>query len=164
VAAHRCRATGWRVAVIQPFGGTCALRGCDPKKVLIAFKRSCTAPVPQQHEEAFKADFDPSGGLVGHRGLLGRDVKKFSIQRNLLPDTAIYLTRLYRPKASAGAPPTAVAQRITKEGGAYVLQDFTDNDHICGLHRLGGCNIRAIACGSKRAHQITLFARIHSGR
>ena len=62
VAAHRCRATGWRVAVIdhQPFGGTCALRGCDPKKVLIAFKRSSTAPVPQQHEEAFKADFDPS--------------------------------------------------------------------------------------------------------
>ena len=96
MAAHRCRATGWRVAVIdhQPFGGTCALRGCDPKKVLIAFKRSSTALVSQQHEEAFKADFDPSGGLVGHRGLLGRDVKKFSIQRNLLPDTAIYLTRL----------------------------------------------------------------------
>ena len=53
-----CRATGWRVAVIdhQPFGGTCALHGCDPKKVLIAFKRSSTTPVPQQHEEAFKAD------------------------------------------------------------------------------------------------------------
>ena len=31
-----------------------------PEKVLIAFKRSSTAPVPQQHEEAFKADFDPS--------------------------------------------------------------------------------------------------------
>lgn len=35
--AHRCRAAGWRVAVVddQPFGGTCALRGCDPKKVLV---------------------------------------------------------------------------------------------------------------------------------
>ena len=86
------------------------MRGCDPKKVLIAFKRSSTALVSQQHEEAFKADFDPSGGLVGHRGLLGRDAKKILIQRNLLPGTAIYLTRLYRPKASAGAPPTAVAQ------------------------------------------------------
>ena len=85
VAAYRCRAAGWRVAVIdhQPFGGTCALRGCDPKKVLVgaaeavdharrmrgkgiagsepavdwpalvAFKRSFTAPVPQRREEAF---------------------------------------------------------------------------------------------------------------
>src|SRR5712691_3991814 len=37
VAASRCRAAGWRVAVIDhlPFGGTCALRGCDPKKVLV---------------------------------------------------------------------------------------------------------------------------------
>jgi glutathione reductase (NADPH) len=85
VAAYSCRAAGWRVAVIDhlPFGGTCALRGCDPKKVLvgaaeavdragrmrgkgiaggepaidwpalIAFKRSFTYPVPQQREEAF---------------------------------------------------------------------------------------------------------------
>src|SRR5919108_1692776 len=36
-AAYRCRRAGWRVAVIDdlPFGGTCALRGCDPKKVLV---------------------------------------------------------------------------------------------------------------------------------
>ncbi len=36
-AAYKCRAAGWRVAVIDalPFGGTCALRGCDPKKVLV---------------------------------------------------------------------------------------------------------------------------------
>ena len=35
--ATRCRAAGWRVAIIdaRPFGGTCALRGCDPKKVLV---------------------------------------------------------------------------------------------------------------------------------
>src|SRR6516225_9398807 len=35
--AHRCRSTGWQVAVVdsRPFGGTCALRGCDPKKVLV---------------------------------------------------------------------------------------------------------------------------------
>ena len=28
---------GWRMAVIDhlPFGGTCMLRGCDPKKVLV---------------------------------------------------------------------------------------------------------------------------------
>ncbi|MEO7823736.1 MAG: NAD(P)/FAD-dependent oxidoreductase [Gemmatimonadaceae bacterium] len=36
--ASKCRAAGWRVAVVddQPYGGTCALRGCDPKKVLVA--------------------------------------------------------------------------------------------------------------------------------
>ncbi len=35
--ATRCRKAGWRVVVIddQPYGGTCALRGCDPKKVLV---------------------------------------------------------------------------------------------------------------------------------
>src|SRR5258707_5786349 len=32
-----CRSAGWSVAVVDslPFGGTCALRGCDPKKVLV---------------------------------------------------------------------------------------------------------------------------------
>lgn len=36
-AAMRTRAAGWQVAVIdfRPFDGTCALRGCDPKKMLI---------------------------------------------------------------------------------------------------------------------------------
>src|SRR5947207_232020 len=35
--ASRCRRAGWSVAMIDkgPFGGTCALRGCDPKKVLV---------------------------------------------------------------------------------------------------------------------------------
>src|SRR5262249_62066479 len=37
VAAWRCRSEGWRVAGIDhlPFGGTCHLRGCDPKKGLV---------------------------------------------------------------------------------------------------------------------------------
>src|SRR5215510_14991829 len=35
--ASRCREAGWTVAVIdsRPFGGTCALRGCLPKKILV---------------------------------------------------------------------------------------------------------------------------------
>jgi glutathione reductase (NADPH) len=35
--AHKCKKAGWSVAIVDvlPFGGTCALRGCDPKKVLI---------------------------------------------------------------------------------------------------------------------------------
>lgn len=81
--ASRCRAAGWKVAIVdsRPFGGTCALRGCDPKKVLVGaaevidwvrrmegkgitsdhsrvdwrqlmrFKRTFTEPVPKRREE-----------------------------------------------------------------------------------------------------------------
>lgn len=84
VAAMRVRSAGRSVAVVdfRPFGGTCALRGCDPKKMMIggadaadhawrmegrgvegemrlewpgllAFKRSFTDPVPQKHEQRY---------------------------------------------------------------------------------------------------------------
>jgi glutathione reductase (NADPH) len=35
--AVKCRRAGWEVAIVDalPYGGTCALRGCDPKKVLV---------------------------------------------------------------------------------------------------------------------------------
>lgn len=35
--AYPCRRAGWSVTVVDsdPFGGTCSLRGCDPKKVLV---------------------------------------------------------------------------------------------------------------------------------
>ena len=80
----RMRAASWSVALIdhRPFGGTCALRGCDPKKMLIsgaevidagtrmrghgvvgemridwrslvAFKRGFTNPVPRIRERTF---------------------------------------------------------------------------------------------------------------
>lgn len=83
-AAMRVRAAGRQVAVIdfRPFGGTCALRGCDPKKMLVsgvtaldyahrmrnngvegklriewsqlmAFKRSFTDPVPEKMENRY---------------------------------------------------------------------------------------------------------------
>src|ERR687889_940409 len=36
-AAHECSSAGWKVSIIYSlsFGGTCALRGCEPKKVLV---------------------------------------------------------------------------------------------------------------------------------
>src|SRR5438445_3197379 len=84
-AAYKCRDAGWEVAIVdsRPFGGTCALRGCDPKKVLVGavevvdwvrrmngrglladdaridwaelmrFKRSFTDPVPKSQEQSF---------------------------------------------------------------------------------------------------------------
>src|SRR5439155_7157995 len=83
--ASRCREAGWTVAVIdsRPFGGTCALRGCVPKKILVGaaeavqaardlaghgvradgvtlawpelmrFKRSMVDPTPRRSEEAW---------------------------------------------------------------------------------------------------------------
>ncbi len=35
--ATACRSGGWQVAIVdsRPYGGTCGLRGCDPKKVLV---------------------------------------------------------------------------------------------------------------------------------
>jgi len=58
--ASRCREAGWRVAVVdrQPFGGTCALRGCVPKKILVGAA------------EAVNAARDMAG-----RGVPGRDLK-----------------------------------------------------------------------------------------
>ena len=40
--ASECSSAGWSVAIIDslPFGGTCALRGCDPKKVLVEVSKS----------------------------------------------------------------------------------------------------------------------------
>ncbi len=95
VAIARVRERGWRVAVIdhRPFGGTCALRGCDPKKMLVsgeealdaarrmrsrgvegelridwpglmAFKRSFTDPIPAKQEQRY-ADL----GVHAYHGL-----------------------------------------------------------------------------------------------
>jgi len=84
--AYKCKSSGLSVAVIDelPYGGTCANRGCDPKKVLVgaaevfdwaqrmkgkgidsnnlkinwkelmSFKRSFTDPVPDSREKRFR--------------------------------------------------------------------------------------------------------------
>jgi len=44
--ALRCAKAGWKVAVIDhsPFGGTCALRGCSPKKALVSVSEARDYP------------------------------------------------------------------------------------------------------------------------
>src|SRR5574340_739626 len=58
--ALRCRSAGWRVAVVdsRPFGGTCALRGCDPKKVLVGAAEAIdwTRPNPSRSVPARPGD------------------------------------------------------------------------------------------------------------
>jgi len=100
VVAARVRRAGRSVAIIdhRPFGGTCALRGCDPKKMLvsgaeavdwarrmhrrgvvgelridwnelIAFKRTFTDPVPKKIEEDFvKQGIDAFHGMARFGG------------------------------------------------------------------------------------------------
>jgi glutathione reductase (NADPH) len=43
--ASKCREAGWTVAVVdsRPFGGTCALRGCVPKKILVGAAEAVAA-------------------------------------------------------------------------------------------------------------------------
>lgn len=57
VVAHKCRRAGWTVAVIdsRPFGGTCALRGCDPKKVLVGAAEAVDH-VNRLHTKGVRAD------------------------------------------------------------------------------------------------------------
>src|SRR2546425_1114763 len=105
VAAMRVRAAGWSVAVIdfRPFGGTCALRGCDPKKMLvsgaeaidfasrmrghgvagelnidwpdlIAFKRTFTDSVPAKHERMYAEKGIET--FHGHARFTGRNTLK----------------------------------------------------------------------------------------
>jgi glutathione reductase (NADPH) len=100
VVSARVRAAGWEIAVIdhRPFGGTCQLRGCDPKKILIsgaeaidavsrmrghgvsgepridwrelmAFKRSFTDPIPRKQEQGYAAKgIDAFHGLARFTG------------------------------------------------------------------------------------------------
>jgi glutathione reductase (NADPH) len=94
-AALRCARAGWRVAVVdeRPYGGTCVLRGCDPKKVLVGaaelidwsermrgsgiegssriawaelmrFKRTFTDPGPAEREAEFAR-----GGVATYHGV-----------------------------------------------------------------------------------------------
>lgn len=99
VASH-CRAAGWSVGIIdsRPFGGTCGLRGCDPKKVLVGaaelidrnhrmqrkgvtgdtridwpalmrFKRTFTDPFPTARESGFiKSGIEIFHGQAGFEG------------------------------------------------------------------------------------------------
>lgn len=94
-AANKCASAGWLVAIVDelPYGGTCALRGCDPKKILrraaelvdgarlmrgkgindeslriewanlVAFKRSFTEKVPDQIENGLQEN-----GVVTYHG------------------------------------------------------------------------------------------------
>jgi glutathione reductase (NADPH) len=143
--ASRCRAAGWSVALIdrRPLGGTCALRGCDPKKVLVAaasavesvrllsekgvraggtaidwarlvgFKRSFTDPVPAERERSLR-----ESGVTVIRG-----AARFEGPSNLVVDD-VRLTATRAIVVATGARPRRLG--IGGEDQLIVSDRFLD--------------------------------------
>lgn len=116
VAAMRVRSAGWTVAVIdhRPFGGTCALRGCDPKKMLvsgasaadhaqrmhgkgivgetdidwpalIAFKRTFTDSIPEKNQRRYaEKGIDTYHGLARFIGRQTLDIEGESLEADYI--------------------------------------------------------------------------------
>lgn len=145
--ASRCAIAGWRVAIVddQPAGGTCALRGCDPKKVLVgaaqlvdsqnrmrangvrgaariewaelmAFKRSFTSQVPKQREQGYK-----DAGIIFHSGrakFVAPD--RISINESVLEAEHIVI--------ATGASPAVLD--IEEESNVRTSTDFLELDSL----------------------------------
>jgi glutathione reductase (NADPH) len=147
VAAMRVRAAGWSVAVIdcRPLGGTCALRGCDPKKMLVgavhaidhvrrmnpngvsgdvtinwpelmAFKRSFTGPVPDKHAQRYaEKGIDTFRGTARFTGPTTLEVGGEQLEGD-------------RIMIAAGAEPAKLG--ISGEEHLVTNEDFLDLDHL----------------------------------
>lgn len=147
VAAMRIRAAGKSVAMIdfRPYGGTCALRGCDPKKMLvngaeafdharrmqgkgiggntriewsdlIAFKRSFTDPVPEKHEHRYnEKGIDTYHGVARFTGRNTLDVDDQSLEGKHI-------------LLAAGAEPIKLG--ITGEGYLNTNEDFLAREKL----------------------------------
>lgn len=74
--ASRCREAGWSVAVVdrQPFGGTCALRGCVPKKILVGVAEAVQSArdLTGKGVPADTLTLDWPGLMAFKRSLIGR--------------------------------------------------------------------------------------------
>lgn len=145
--AHKCRQAGWSVAIVdkRPFGGTCASRGCDAKKVLasaakvidhlwrmegkgltqgssinwkelIDFKRTFTDPVPQKREESFK-----KAGIDGYHG-----IASFVSENEIKVNDEILEGKHFLIATGA----KAVSLGIEGEELAYISDDFLEMDFL----------------------------------
>jgi glutathione reductase (NADPH) len=146
-AALACAKAGWRVAIVDelPFGGTCALRGCDPKKVLIGaaelidwsqrmrgsgvvgtiaiewtdlmrFKRSFTEPFPEQREAALRE----AGIATYHGAARFTDATTIAVSQERL--------RARRVVLATGAHPAPL--QLPGEEHLITSTDFLDLDRL----------------------------------
>jgi glutathione reductase (NADPH) len=160
-AATRVREAGWRVAVVdhRPFGGTCALRGCDPKKMLfagaaltdhasrmqgkgvkgalkidwpdlLAFKRAITDPVPVERERLYgEAGIEVYHGRARFTGPSSLEVEGQTLQAQHI-------------LIAAGAEP--VELRIPGEEYLITSEDFLELESLPGrIAFVGGGYIAA---------------------
>jgi glutathione reductase (NADPH) len=147
VVSSRVRAAGWSVALVdhRPFGGTCALRGCDPKKMLISgaeaidavarmsghgvkgearidwrdlmmFKRSFTDAVPRNREK----DFAESGIDAFH------ELARFADSDVVIIDGRQLKARYFL--IAAGARP--VPLNIPGQEHAITSEEFLELDRL----------------------------------
>ncbi len=145
--AYRARSAGWRVAVVDelPYGGTCALRGCDPKKVLVGaaeladwgrrmqgrgiagdahiswpdlmrFKRTFTDPVPPNRKQAFE-----KAGIATYRGSA-----RFVSPNKLSVDGGVLEARHF--VIAAGATPRRLG--VPGEEHLVTSTDFLELDQL----------------------------------
>jgi len=155
-AAHACRRAGRDVMVVdkQPFGGVCAMRGCQPKKILVAaaqavhgaaalqgqgvsgqasldwtnlmrFKRDFTDAVPHHSEQSFLQ--------AGMRTLHGQAV--FTAPDRIRVNSQEFSAR--HILVAAGAVP----RRLDVPGGQWLMtsDDFLELDTLPGsIAFLGG--------------------------
>jgi glutathione reductase (NADPH) len=151
------------VVDFRPFGGTCALRGCDPKKMLIsgtsavddvrrmqpngvaghvhidwpklmAFKRAFTKPVPEMHERTYRAKaIDTFHGKA-----------KFTGRNTVVVDGETVEAK--HVLLACGAEP--VKLNIPGEEHLRTHEDFLTLETLPGTHRAGGrrlCRRRVLA-------------------
>ncbi len=145
-AAFPCAHAGRRVAIVdkRPFGGTCALRGCDPKKVLVGaeeiihrrhdigkalsgeitvdwpqlmrFKRTFTEPVPDKREASYR----DAGITTFHGDARFADPSTIAVDGQLLRAKHIVI--------AAGAHPAPLG--ISGEEYVTTSQEFLNLDAL----------------------------------
>lgn len=146
--AHKCRQAGWKVAIVdsRPYGGTCALRGCDPKKVLVGaadaidwisrmqdkgiaapnrridwralmhFKRTFTDPVPESRDRAFRK----AGITTFHGRARFVDRTRLQVNGDVLSGRFVHI--------AAGARPATL--KIDGEEYLTTSDDFLEVDKL----------------------------------
>ncbi len=148
--AKKCSKAGWSVAIVDelPYGGTCALRGCDPKKMLRAGAEAVEAarrltgkgitgetridwPALMKHKESFTDPVPESmeSGLkdAGVRTLHGR--ARFTAEDRLAIDGDGEITFRHALIATGAKP------RPLEFSGAEKLIDSTEFLNLADLPR-----------------------------
>ena len=145
--AEACAKESWRVAIVdeRPYGGTCALRGCDAKKILVRaaelidwsrrmsgsgiggairidwtelmrFKRSFTQPVPAERER----ELHDAGVAMYHGAARFVDANTVAVENHRIKARYIVL--------ATGAVPSTL--RLQGEEHLITSEDFLDLEEL----------------------------------